>query len=677
MSKENFYSPQKSFFKGLKKNDNKNDNIESAKKVDSSREGNNNMQSTQFSVPAKKSKNGKVLKVLGASSGVLLVIVGIIALLGFLFVVKPAYAVLDVTNELRKDVKDLENALIDRDIVLFNEILDKTDKDLDRVVVARDKNFAWAKNLKLTKEYYTDTDHFVAAGRHGVNAAREFAVLIEPFADAAGLNVGEENKPEGHTGLADAFASWVGVMPEVAANMDKVILEVDALGEELKKVDASKYPKNFFGQPVRDIIVGAQNSLSNVDDYGPDVKKALEVIPGLLGINTGEQRYAIIMQNDKEIRATGGFWTNYATFKIDNAMLASDFTSKDMYSIDFLLDAIDAYHTFPAVPAMYGNYLKVERLYARDANISPDFPTAIDQWNYFYDLAMQVAPWEVKPVSGVIAIDTTVVKELLEVTGPVVVNGVTFDKDNVVLELEKIASLSLAEQANRKKVLGDLMEGMLINVFESDNNLWPKMIDKGVDLVRRKHILINLDDVEAQALVEKYNMGGRIVDPVDGDYVYANQTNLGGDKTNLFVTKEVTHTLERQNNRWLRTVALTYTYTPIGGEYAQLEKRFQDWMRLYVPLGSEFVSLEGSQEPNTGGEERNKTMFDGFIAMGPNESKTMTFKYYLPESLMIGDTYNLYIQKQPGIDTEVHKVIVNGQEQVFTIDMDKKVSIKL
>ncbi len=70
-------------------------------------------------------------------------------------------------------------------------------------------------------------------------------------------------------------------------------------------------------------------------------------------------------------------------------------------------------------------------------------------------------------------------------------------------------------------------------------------------------------------------------------------------------------------------------------------------------------------------------MFDVFIALGPNETKTMTFKYYLPESMLIGDTYNLYIQKQSGIDTEVHNVIVNGQKQTFEIDMDQKVSVKL
>ncbi len=671
MEKTNYFKPRNKFALS--------DILRKFKKEETNLEENpieEDMKKTSFKKGLKFDKKSLMTK-LGAGGGITLGVVGVLALLVFLFIVKPAYAVLDAVNDLKKDSKDLQEALIIRDLDLFNEKLDEIEEDFNNLSKVRDNNFGWAAKFGPTKGYYTDTDHFVAAGKHAVAAGREFGVLITPFAEALGFTGESIALPEGHSGLADAVAGWIGVMPAVAENMDGIILEMTAIGEEMEKVDASRYPKNFMGQPLRSMISGAQSSLVGIDEYGPDIKKALEILPTLLGVNAYEQRYAIIMQNDKEIRATGGFWTNYATFKVNNAMLTSDFTSKDMYSIDFVLDAIDAYHTFPKVPPMYEKYLKVERMYARDANISPDFPTAIDQWMYFYDLGQQVAPWEIKPVEGVIAMDTQVVKELLEVTGPVTVNGVTFSEDNVVLELEKIASLSLAEQSNRKKVLGDLMEGMLINVYESDSNLWPKLVEKGVDLIKRKHILVMMFDEEAQTLLDKYNFSGRIVDPVEGDYVYANQTNLGGDKTNMFVNKHVLHKLEKEDNRWVRTVEIEYTYTPKGGEYAQLEKRFQDWMRLYVPAGSEIISLEGSMDPVGEGEERGKTYFHGFTGLGPNETTTMKFKYYLPDGVVTGDTYNLYIQKQAGIDMETHTVIVNGTRETIELDMDKKVSLPL
>ena len=112
------------------------------------------------------------------------------------------------------------------------------------------------------------------------------------------------------------------------------------------------------------------------------------------------------------------------------------------------------------------------------------------------------------------------------------------------------------------------MEAMLVNVFESDSNLWPKIIDKGVDLAARKHVAAVMFDVEAQELLEKYNLAGNMVQNVEGDYAFVVQTNLGGDKTNWFVDKVVTHRLEQLDGSWLRTVNVKYNYTEPGPEFS-------------------------------------------------------------------------------------------------------------
>ena len=55
----------------------------------------------------------------------------------------------------------------------------------------------------------------------------------------------------------------------------------------------------------------------------------------------------------------------------------------------------------------------------------------------------------------------------------------------------------------------------------------------------------------------------------------------------------------------------------------------------------------------------------------------MTFKYALPDNLITNGTYTLTIQKQPGIDSETHVVIVNGKSQEILLNKDTKVSSKL
>lgn len=643
---------------------------ESAVTEDSAQNKENNMKQTSFKV----GKTKRSLKGLGITSIVLLTILSIVALVAYIYIVSPAISLLTNVNALREDTRLIGEALTNRDLVTLEQVMQQTETDIEEMRVAREEKFGWAKNLTWFRinEFYDDSERFLNAGQLSIDALRETSRIVTPFADAAGLRVSEDQVIEEQEGLMEAFQTWVSIMPDVSSEMDSVLVILTDIGEELAPIDTSKYPEEFRGIAVRSNVEFAKNTLTKAEEFGPDIKEALTIFPELLGVgNPVPMRYMVIMQNDKELRATGGFWTNYATFKIQDALLQSDFTSKDFYSIDYAIDVIDAYYDFPDAPAPYAKYLKVERWYARDTNSSPDLPTSIDQFNFYYDLGMQYAPGEIKPVDGIITIDTHVIEEIMRITGPVTVNGITYDANNVVLELERIASLNVTEQINRKGVLGDLMEEMLVNVFESDASVWSQLIEKSVELGIKKHIQGYSTNEQAQALIEKYNLGGRIKDPVDGDYAFVVSSNLGGDKTNWFVSKRVEHTLSQEDGRWVKTVKLTYTYPEPGPEYAPFIKRFRDWVRVYTPAGTELISIEGSEDGTGDGEERNKKYYHAYVELAPTETKELTFKYYLPEGVITGNDYNFLIQKQAGIDSEEHVVNVNGQTTTIELDRDK------
>lgn len=625
-------------------------------------------------------KPGSGVKILGVAGGVTLVFLAIFGVLAYKFVVDPALALKVRLDKLREDGELANKAFLDRDLVMLEKAFVQAEQNIEGLRSDRDAKFGWAKNLPKVKDFYADSDYFLNAGLYAIDAGREFSRIITPFADAAGLKTAEDQDVTTKK-FAEAFADWIALMPKVANEIDPLVAKIEKVGDELNKVDASKYPEEFGGTPIRSNIIYAQNTLAKLGDYAPDLKQALVILPKVLGVGVPEKRYMIIMQNNAEIRPTGGFWTNYATFRIKNATLInSDITSKDMYSIDYILDAIDAYTDFSVgMPAPIRRYLLLDRWYARDANFSPDFPTSINNFmTRSYNKAMQISPAEVKPIDGVFAIDTVVVSELLEITGPATVNGVTYTKDNVVLELEKIASLALREQSNRKKVLGDLMERMLINVFESDKNLWPKLIDKAVDLLNRKHILIYMKDPETQALLEKYNFAGRLVDTPDSDYLAVISANLAGDKTNLFVRREITSNIVNVGGKWNREVKVKYTYGPAEGEYALFATTYKDYLRVYVPKGSVLISVEGSDNDDIGSaDELTKTALHGYITLAPGATKEITFKYTLPDGVVKGADYKLYIQKQPGQFAEKYNIGVNGRQSSVEIDTDYRFSARL
>ncbi|GIW69614.1 MAG: hypothetical protein KatS3mg101_0361 [Patescibacteria group bacterium] len=181
----------------------------------------------------------------------------------------------------------------------------------------REESFGWAKDLKVFKinEYYSDSERFINAGFYAIDALREVEKIVLPFADAAGLKVSPDQDTSEQQGLMEAFQSWVSIMPEVAGQMDGVIEKVSKIGEELESINADKYPESFRGTPIRENIVFIKDTLSRADDYAPDLKQALTLIPRVLAVGTPTKRYMIIMQNDKEIRPTGGFMTKLRYFQ--------------------------------------------------------------------------------------------------------------------------------------------------------------------------------------------------------------------------------------------------------------------------------------------------------------------------------------------------------------------------
>jgi hypothetical protein len=132
------------------------------------------------------SKKKPFLKRIGKVGTIVLSVLAVFFMIAFIFVIRPALALSGNIKALRADTVDLQTAMAQRDIIALEKSLNDTERDLKELRVARDKNFGWTRKFGPTKEYYSDSEHFINAGLYGIDAAREVVVLITPFADAAG-----------------------------------------------------------------------------------------------------------------------------------------------------------------------------------------------------------------------------------------------------------------------------------------------------------------------------------------------------------------------------------------------------------------------------------------------------------------------------------------------------------
>ncbi len=80
-----------------------------------------------------------------------------------------------------------------------------------------------------------------------------------------------------------------------------------------------------------------------------------------------------------------------------------------------------------------------------------------------------------------------------------------------------------------------------------------------------------------------------------------------------------------------------------------VERCYFNYVRLYVPVGSELVDVKGVQPDSVSSQagERGAQVFAGYFILEPGDEQTISFTYRLPPQFTPED-YRLVVQRQSG-----------------------------
>ena len=191
----------------------------------------------------------------------------------------------------------------------------------------------------------------------------------------------------------------------------------------------------------------------------------------------------------------------------------------------------------------------------------------------------------------------------------------------------------------------------------------------------KEHILFYFKDSEAQKGIESLNFGGRIKD-FDGDYLHISNVNFAGAKSNLFVKNNVTQEIKKEGGNLVKTITLNYK-NPAPASNCNLEAGqlclngiLRNWLRVYVPIGSELIEFNGSEMKTLSYEELGKTVFEGFLTVKPLGASVVKIKYKLPNAIANKKPYKILIQKQPGTSEEEYSLKFEGKENKMILNSD-------
>lgn len=402
---------------------------------------------------------------------------------------------------------------------------------------------------------------------------------------------------------------------------------------------------NFAVKNKKTLAVVSLNAVNKVSRFLPitqDEKKELAVVSTLVDSimknDNQERSYLVLLQNTAELRPGGGFLGQYAIIKVKNGNVTSTYVEDAN-----LLDQRIRTKIIPPFP--FERMMQIKKWKFRDSNFSPDFPTNVAKAKYFFRLAGGNA----NNFSGVVAVNSQVFDDILNLTGPITVPGYSgeFNSENASRKLEEIVEKAYImdpdlDTQNRKAILRKMAPIIMDKLLTLGNVT--KIADFFHKELKNRNVMLNFTDAEMQKQVESVFWDGAVPQNWSGDYLMAVDANMGALKTDFYMKREMVYNVDFTQEKPTVTLNIKYKNTAPYGDWRTSD--YHAYLRVYAPKGSTFVSNHMISRLMTG-EEFDKTYFGLKVDVVMGTEVDGQIVYTLPD-FITADNYKLLIQKQSG-----------------------------
>ncbi|PIS09544.1 hypothetical protein COT75_01005 [Candidatus Beckwithbacteria bacterium CG10_big_fil_rev_8_21_14_0_10_34_10] len=395
-------------------------------------------------------------------------------------------------------------------------------------------------------------------------------------------------------------------------------------------------------------------SWKNKAQFIKPLKEFNEFLPQLVGIGK-ETNYLVLLQNNWELRPSGGFMGSYGKLSFKNGGL-TNIKVEDIYVPDGQIPG----HVDPPEPIQKAFKQGFWKL--RDSNWEIDFMTASKQILWFFEKGGE------KDINGLIALNFIFLKDLLDVFGPINLVDYKLDINSsnfVNLAQEKAQADFFPGSSQKKDFLSSLTKELIfrfkdINYKESFQLL--KVIFKNLN---QKQILLSFNSKVVNQYFSKFNWTGEIKrlcsdkENIVTDYLYLVETNLGANKANCCLERKVEQNISFENSLLKEKLILGYKNNSPEKKPSPPQSWggiYENYLRILIPLESEniIVKINDQQiKENIDLKEyqQQKVKSIGFfVIVDPLSEKKVEVSFQKKVNHK-ANKYYLEIQKQPGVES--------------------------
>ncbi|MEZ5138133.1 MAG: DUF4012 domain-containing protein [Acidimicrobiales bacterium] len=455
--------------------------------------------------------------------------------------------------------------------------------------------------------------------------------------------------------------------------------QVEALVEPTERADAAlaeadrrlaEVQDGRLLPPLRSRIETFSDKIESARRDTLVARSLLATTPQLFGAD-GTRRYLVIFLTPAELRGAGGFIGAYAELRADDGAVELVRSGR----IDDLLDAAPVGSRTISGPedylARYGQYRPQDFL--QDATFSPHFPSSAQ---VIAELYPQSGGEE---VDGVIGVDPTGLAALLELTGPVLVEGLegeALSADNAVDILTRRQYLELGTRAERGEVLASAVRSTFDRLVSASLPSPRRLADVLSPAARAGHLRMWSPEQDEEDLFAQLGAEGSLAIPVGSDGFSVVQRNVGNNKIDAYLERDISYDATVDARTGDLRATLRVAMTNAVPQDVELPGAVADNTRA-APPGSN-VTILTIHTPNV---VREATLDGAPISLGPGSERgmfawdtpqftiapgqTVVLEVQLTGTLDLRDGYDLRILPQPvanpdQLQAELH--VRNGLE---------------
>lgn len=408
-----------------------------------------------------------------------------------------------------------------------------------------------------------------------------------------------------------------------------------------------------------------QQVLSQVNDHLLQQRKSLAtlqqlqpMLPTLLAEN-GRRTYAVLIQDNQELRATGGFIHSVVLITVENGLLI-DHQSYSSYQLDNNVSG------GVAVPEEINKYLGETNWYFRDANWDPNFSTTAQQIAWFIQKSTG------RTIDGVIGLNIYVMEDMIRALGPLEMdqyNEVLTDK-NIHERAEFHSEVQLADSSKDEDYLTAIFESLYQRMLLSDENEIPKLLAVLEDNLNQGQLFFSLMDSQENQSIATLGWTGDILspscptefeEPCFVDSFYKVESNVGVNKANYNLQRSITDqiTLTEQSVSHDRTIKITNN----SKSKAWPQGNYKSYLRFYLPKNAQLEEVLIENNPvdmdNVSQQvAHGKKVIGVYLEVPISSTVTLDLKYQIPFDQKYA-SYSLFDQRQAGIDQQPTNIIVS------------------